>query len=98
MRKTCALLAGVALLLLAGCGNEVAQAEVEETTADSLQELAGERPTVTCPGALEAEVGTEMECTATLESEPGERPVYLTVTDVEGDTASFDIEVGEATE
>lgn len=88
------LLAG--LLLLAGCaGNAVPQSDVEDTTADELERLVGERPDIECPGNLEAEVGTEMTCVAALESEPDEYEVYLVVTEVDNGNAYFDIEVAE---
>ncbi|MGC0141854.1 DUF4333 domain-containing protein [Pseudactinotalea sp. Z1732] len=87
------LLAG--LLLLAACSNAVGQSEVEETTGNSLEGLIGERPHVECPGDLDAEIGTEMTCVASMEGEPDEYEVYLVVSEVDDGTAYFDIEVAE---
>ncbi|MGC0252010.1 DUF4333 domain-containing protein [Pseudactinotalea sp. Z1748] len=87
------LLAG--LLLLTACSNAVGQSEVEDTTANSLEELIGERPQVECPGDLDAEIGTEMTCVASLDGDPDEYEVYLVVTEVDNGTAYFDIEVDE---
>lgn len=87
--------AAAGLLLLAGCGSAVPQGEVEDTVAGSLEGLVGVPPNVDCPDGLEAEVGAEMTCIVSLDDEPEEFEVYLTVTDVDGGEAHFDIEVAE---
>lgn len=88
------LLAG--LLLLAGCsGSAVAQADVEDTVAGELEIVVGERPDVTCPGDLDAEVGAEMTCVGSLPGDGEEYEVYLVVEEVDGGEVFFEIEVAE---
>lgn len=65
---------------LAGCGaGTLEAATVEEGAAD----------------ALEAQVGATIECTLTAGDDPTEYPVTVTVSSVDGDSANFDVEVGE---
>ena len=84
------------LLLLSGCGaSVVTQADLEKGVTDELTELVGTAPDdVTCPGDLDAEVGTTMRCTLTAgEDELG---VTVTVTEVDGSDIAYDIEVDDA--
>ena len=92
------LLASPLLALgLAGCGAGTLEAgTVEEGAADALEEEVGVRPDISCPDDLEAEVGASMECTLTAGDDPTEYPVTVTVSSVEGDSAKFDVEVGDA--
>jgi hypothetical protein len=92
------LLAAPLLALgLAGCGAGTLEAStIEEGVADSLEEQVGVRPDITCPEDIPAEEGAETECTLTAGDDPAEYPVSVRVTSVEGDTANFDIEVGDA--
>ena len=84
-------------LALAACGAGTLEAStVEEGAADALEEQVGIRPEVSCPDDLEAEVGASMQCTLTAGDDPTEYPVTVTVSSVEGDTANFDVEVGDA--
>jgi hypothetical protein len=93
------LLLAVPLLALglAGCGAGVLGAStVEEGAADALEEQVGVRPEVSCPDDLAAEVGATTQCTLTAGDDPTEYPVTVTVTSIEGDSANFDVEVGDA--
>jgi hypothetical protein len=82
------------LLCLAACGASSLSAEDVATGAeDALEETVGERPDITCPEDLPAEVGAETRCTLTAGGDPTEYGVTVTVTSVEGDTANFDVQV-----
>jgi hypothetical protein len=85
------------VLLAAACGGSGAlpAEEVATRAEDSLEEQAGTRPDITCPDELPAEVGSEMRCTLTVDGDPAEYGVTVTVTSVEGDTANFDVQVDE---
>lgn len=96
-RRRLLLAAPLLALALAACGAGTLEAgTVEEGAADALEEQVGIRPEVSCPDDLEAEVGATMECTLTAGDDPTEYPVTVTVSSVEGDTANFDVEVGDA--
>jgi hypothetical protein len=92
--RLCAL-AG-ATLALAACGeNTVAQDELEAEVKRVLTEEVGTAPkSISCPGDLKAEKGEKMTCE--LEAPNGEKvKAQVTVTEVEGDNAKFDVEVVE---
>ena len=96
-RRRLLLAAPLLALALAGCGaGTLGASTVEEGAADALEEQVGIRPEVSCPDDLEAEVGASMQCTLTAGDDPTEYPVTVTVSSVEGDTANFDVEVGDA--
>lgn len=80
----------------AGCGTAaVPQDEVEEQVSTALEGQTGQAPeSVSCPGDLDAEVGTTMTCTLNT-ADDMEFDVNLEVNSVEGDTAMFDIEVAD---
>jgi hypothetical protein len=91
-------LAAVPLLALglAGCGSDVLSVRtVEDGVADALEEQVDFRPEVTCPDDLEAEVGASPRCTVAAPGDPVEYGVTVTVSSVEGDGASFDVEVDD---
>ena len=82
--------------VLAGCGaGSVASGDVATAAEDSLEEQVGQRPDVSCPEDLEAEVGATTRCTLTADGLDGEYGVTVTVTEVDGDRASFDVEVDQ---
>ncbi|WP_448626050.1 DUF4333 domain-containing protein [Geodermatophilus sp. URMC 64] len=84
------------LVGLAGCGTATVTADDVATAAeDTLEEQVGARPDVTCPDDLEAKVGATARCTLTADGLDGEYGVTVTVTKVEGDTASFDVQVDQ---
>ena len=86
----------VVLFCLAGCGAGSLSAEDVATGAeDALEEQVGQRPDISCPEDLPAEVGAETRCTLTAGDDPTEYGVTVTVTSVEDDTANFDVEVDE---
>ena len=92
------LLALPILLAAGACGGPgtLSADEVATQAEDSLEEQVGTRPDVSCPEDLPAEVGAEMRCTLTAGDDPIEYGVTVTVTSVEGDTASFDVVVDDA--
>jgi Domain of unknown function (DUF4333) len=96
-RRRLLFVAPLLVLGMAGCGSGTLSAgTIEEGAEDALEEQVGTRPDITCPEELPAEVGAETECTLTAGDDPAEYPVSVRVSSVEGDTANFDIEVGDA--
>ena len=84
-------------LALVGCGGGTLTAStIEEGAEDALEQQVGIRPDITCPEDIPAEVGAETECTLTAGGDPTEYPVTVRVNSVDGDTAGFDVEVGDA--
>ena len=69
--------------------------ELAEGAENSLQAEAGARPAVSCPEALKAEVGATARCTLTAGDDPEEYGVAVTVTSVDGDTFTVDVQVDE---
>jgi len=86
---------------LAGCSfnfgsTPVLSAEEVATQAeDALEEQVGVRPDVSCPDDVDAEVGAETRCTLTAGGDPTEYGVSVKVTSVEGEKATFDVQVDE---
>lgn len=84
----------LAVLLLGGCSSAVSSDDVAGQVSDAIEEQTGTRPDVTCPEDLAGEVGAETSCEVT---DPGTGDVVdatVSVSEVEGDTASLSIEVG----
>jgi hypothetical protein len=92
------LLAAVPVLLvgLAACGSgTLSSDEVATKAEDALEQQIGVRPTITCPDDVTAEVGAETRCTLTGGDDPTKYGVSITVTEVDGDNAKFDVKVDE---
>jgi hypothetical protein len=92
------LIAATPFLLsgLASCGAGALSADEIATKAeDALEDQVGARPEITCPDDLAAEVGAKTECTLTSGGDPTEYGVKITVTEVDGDNATFDVQVDE---
>lgn len=88
-----ALTAAVALaLLLAACGEKTVDAtEAEETVAGVIADETGfEAEDMSCPEDIKAEVGEEFECEFT--GPEGPYVASVTITEVDGDDATFEIE------
>lgn len=82
-------------LLASGCSSSVDQEELEQVITDRLTEVAGVAPeNVECPDDLEAEVDATARCTLTA-SDGSQIGVTVTVTEVEDNTATFDIIVDD---
>nr|WP_246324299.1 DUF4333 domain-containing protein [Petropleomorpha daqingensis] len=80
--------------MAAGCGaGTVAKGDVAAAVAHQVESQVGSRPKVTCPDDLQAKVGATTRCTLTLEGVDGTYGVTAKVTKVDGDQASFDIQV-----
>ena len=91
-RSSLAALVLVAGATLAGCSTSASQADVEEQISTQLEGQLGAAPDdVSCPGDLDATKGETMTCTLTADDV--EYDVKVEVTDVDGDTVNFDIEV-----
>ena len=96
-RRRVLFAAPLIVLGMASCGaGTLSASTIEEGAEDALEEQVGFRPDVTCPEEIPAEVGAETECTLTAGEDPAEYPVSVRVSSVDGDTANFDIEVGDA--
>jgi hypothetical protein len=83
------------VLALASCGTgTVAADDVAEQAEVALEGQLGTRYEISCPDDLPAEVGATTRCTLAAD-EDTELGVDITVTEVEGDTVNFDIQVEE---
>ena len=80
---------------LAACGSVVPAEQVATAAEDSIEEQVGVRTDVTCPDDLEAEVGAQTRCTLTVEGEPDEYGLTVTVTAVEDGDTEFDVVVDD---
>ena len=69
----------------------VPAADVAEQVEDQVEQQFGIRPEVTCPTDLPAEVDAEIECE--LHDGDEVHPVEITVTEVDGSDASFNIHI-----
>ena len=81
---------------LAACsfgGSSLSAEDVAAGAEDALEQQIGQRPDITCPADLAAEVGKQTRCTLTADGLEGEYGVTVTITSVEGDTANFDVQV-----
>jgi hypothetical protein len=94
----------LAAVLLIGCtacsvdvtaGGTLDAGEVATQAEDALEKEVGARPDITCPEDLKAEVGAETHCVLTGGGDPTEYDVLVRVNAVDGDTATFDVEVGD---
>ena len=84
------------VLGLGACGaGSLPPDEVAAGAEEALQKQAGVPTDVRCPEDLDAEVGAEARCTLTVQGDPAEYGVTVTVTSVKGDTANFDVTVDE---
>ena len=84
------------MLVLPACGAGTVPAEEVATGAeDSLEQQAGTRPDIRCPGDLPAVEGAEMRCTLTAGEDPARYGVTVTVTSVDGDRAEYDVVVDD---
>lgn len=94
------LLAVAGTALLASCSSStpaVSQSQVEDKVATQLEEQVGQAPdSVDCPGDLEGEVGTTMQCTLTAGSDT--LGVTVEVEEVDGDDVNFTFEVDDQVE
>jgi hypothetical protein len=92
------LLAATPLLVagLAACGSSALSADsVADGAEKALEEQVGVRTEISCPEDLEAEVGAEGRCTLTAGGDPAEYGVTVTVTSVDGDSPTFQVEIDE---
>jgi molybdopterin-biosynthesis enzyme MoeA-like protein len=87
-----ALVAGCSVSIGAG-SPALGRHQVEKEVSDRLTQKVGQRPkAITCPGDLEAKVGTTMRCR--LEADDGSKiGLTLTVTSVKGKHVRYNIQV-----
>jgi hypothetical protein len=86
---------GLLALLLAGCSSSLAAEDVATEAENALEGQVGFRPDIVCPEDVDAEEGATTRCVLTAAGDPTEYGVTVTVTGVEGGTATFDVEVDE---
>ena len=95
------LAAPLLALTLAGCtfsassSDSLPADDVAEGAEEALEAQVGARPDVTCPDDLAAEVDATTRCTLSMDGDPEQYGVTVTVTSVDGDTANFDVQVDE---
>ncbi len=85
-----------AVFVAGGCSGTttMSQEEAEKQISAALEEQVGEAPDdIACPDDITAEVGETMECELTDGDDV--YGVTMTITEVEGDKALFDVEVDE---
>jgi hypothetical protein len=84
------------LLVPAACGTSVLEAgKVADGAEKAFEEQVGVRPDVACPDDLKAEVGAKAHCTANAPGDPTRYGVTVTVTEVNGDDATYAVEVDD---
>jgi hypothetical protein len=84
------------LLVPAACGTSVLEAgKVADGAEKAFEEQVGVRPDVACPDDLKAEVGAKAHCTANAPGDPTRYGVTVTVTEVDGDDATYAVEVDD---
>lgn len=86
--------AAVGLATIAGCtvthSNSVSQREVSDQIAAKMTDAQGNKPeSVSCPGALQAKVGAQLDCKMKVKGI--EYNVNVTVTSVDGSDVKFDM-------
>ncbi len=96
-RTLLAIAAGAALVGCSSGPGAVEKSEVEKVAATELAAQVGadEPPNISCPGDLEAEVGTTMTCELSVEGDEDVYPVEIEVTSVDGDDVKFDVQVDD---
>lgn len=98
--STSALVAAAAtalMLTVSSCSSTatISKSELEQQAASALESAVGTAPdAVSCPGDLEAKVGASTRCTVTAGGE--DLGATLTVTEVDGSNAKFDVKVDQA--
>lgn len=74
----------------------VNERQLEQQVSSMLEKEVGQRPDrIDCPGNLDGKIGETMRCTLTAGTD--ELGLTVTVTEIEGTTVNFDIEVDNKT-
>lgn len=94
-RSTQVFAGGLLVLLLTGCSASLAAEEVATEAENALEGQVGFRPDIVCPEDVDAEEGASTRCVLTAAGDPTEYGVTVTVTGVDGGTATFDVQVDE---
>ena len=82
--------------MLTGCSQDVSQSDVEEEIEKVYSESGSTIEDVSCDGSLAGEVDATQDCTATIDGV--ETELVTTVTEVDGGTVNFDIDIAGAPE
>ncbi|BDX32707.1 hypothetical protein TUM20985_32540 [Mycobacterium antarcticum] len=86
-----ALLVGVAVLGLAGCGKVIDADSAQQSVTDFVSQNTEFTPNdVKCPSGTDAKVGVEFDCTFT--GPDGDYIAHLKITKVDGSAVLYDIE------
>jgi hypothetical protein len=83
----------LALTLAACSSSDLTADDVAQGAEDALEAEVGARPDISCPDDLPAEVGATTRCTLSAGGDPQKYGVTVTVTQVDGTTAHFDVKV-----
>jgi hypothetical protein len=91
VRLGAALVIGVAVLGLSGCGKVIDADSAQKSVTDFVAQNTEFTPNdVTCPAGTDAKVGVEFDCTFT--GPDGNYLAHLKVTKVDGSAVLYDIE------
>lgn len=91
MRTVFVIIGAVVAMVLAGCGSTIKPEGAAQSVTDLVSKETGFTPKdVTCPSGVEAEAGTEFECTFT--GPDGDYVANVKVTKVEGENVEFYIQ------
>ena len=92
MRRALLVLAVLSAFFLSGCGSKINPEGAAKSVVDVVSSQTKFKPKdVTCPSGVDAEVGTEFDCTFTG-PEGKEYTAHMKVTKVEGDNVEFYVE------
>ena len=92
MRRALLILAAVSVVLVSGCGSKINPDGAAKSVVDVVSKQTKFKPTdVTCPSGVDAEVGTEFDCTFTG-PEGKQYTAHMKVTKIEGDNVEFYVE------
>lgn len=92
MRRALLILAAVLAVFVSGCGSKINSDGAAKSVVDVVSKQTKFKPTdVTCPSGVDAEVGTEFDCTFTG-PEGKQYTAHMKVTKIEGDNVEFYVE------
>ena len=92
MRRALPILAAVPAVFVSGCGSKINPDGAAKSVVDVVSRQTKFKPKdVTCPSGVDAEVGTEFDCSFTG-PEGKAYTAHMKVTEVEGDNVEFSIQ------
>ena len=92
MRSALLVLAFLSALFVSGCGSKIDPDGAAKSVVDVVSKQTKFKPKdVSCPSGVDAEVGTEFDCTF-IGPEGKEYTAHMKVTKVEGESVEFYVE------